>query len=145
MEKETVVQSVETKQTRNGNTRYALRDADGNEYTTFRPAIGDEAKKHEGRRARIRFHEEERNGFTNVYLDGIEPAEAAGTAGPDDDTDAEEAAWRTATDAAPWLIGSSEPDKAIPPEEVFEKLKPFEELVAEDIRETRDRESDKDD
>jgi hypothetical protein len=141
MDKETVVQSVETKQTRNGNTRYAVRDADGNEYTTFRPAIGDEAKKHEGRRARIRFHEEERNGFTNVYLDGIEPA---GTAEPDDDTDAEEAAWRTATDAAPWLIGSSEPDKAIAPEEVFEKLKPFEELVAEDIREKHDRESGKD-
>jgi hypothetical protein len=139
MEKETLVQSVETKETRSGNTRYAVRDADGNEYTTFRPAIGDEAKKYEGRRARIRFHEEERNGFRNVYLDGIE---AAGTAEPGDgETDAEEAAWRTATDAAPWLLGTSEPDKAVPPEEVFEKLKPFEELVAEDIREKRDGES----
>lgn len=139
MEKETLVQSVETKETRSGNTRYAVRDAEGNEYSTFRPAIGDEAKKYEGRRARIRFHEEERNGFTNVYLDGIEPA-ATAKAG-DGETDAEEAAWRTATDAAPWLLGTSEPDKAIPPEEVFEKLKPFEELVAEDIREKRDDES----
>lgn len=139
MEKETLVQSVETKETRSGNTRYAVRDAEGNEYSTFRPAIGDEAKKYEGRRARIRFHEEERNGFTNVYLDGIEPAGTAESG--DGETDAEEAAWRTATDAAPWLLGTSEPDKAIPPEEVFEKLKPFEELVAEDIREKRDDES----
>ncbi|MFL5895527.1 MAG: hypothetical protein ACJ76Z_10515 [Thermoleophilaceae bacterium] len=139
MEKETLVQSVETKETRSGNTRYAVRDAEGNEYSTFRPAIGDEAKKYEGRRARIRFHEEERNGFTNVYLDGIEPAATAESG--DGETDAEEAAWRTATDAAPWLLGTSEPDKAIPPEEVFEKLKPFEELVAEDIREKRDDES----
>jgi hypothetical protein len=47
------------------------------------------------------------------------------------DTDAQEAAWRTAVDAAPWLVGK--PEAEVPPEELYEKLKPFEERVAEDI------------
>ena len=63
----------------------------------------------------------------------IEPLE--GDAGPSDDTDPEEAGWRTAVDAAPWLVGNAEPTDEVPPDELFEKLKPFKDRVAEDIRE----------
>ena len=126
------IASVEETETRNGNTRYVVRDAQGNEYTTFRPRIGREAAKFEGRRARIEYHEEERNGFRNVYLDGIAaaPAEDPG----ESSTDPDEAAWSTAVEAAPWMLGSSEPEHEVPPEELYEKLEPFKRLVAEDIR-----------
>jgi len=33
-----------------------------------------------------------------------------------------------------WLLGTSEPKDAVPAEELFEKLKPFQEKVADDIR-----------
>ena len=124
------VTRVEVSETRNKNRRFVLRDGEGKEYTTFRPQIGEEAAKYEGRRARIKYHEEERNGFTNVYLDGIEPA----AGGQDEDQEAEEAAWQTAVEAAPWLIGKREPEKEVDPDELFDKLKPFQERVAADIR-----------
>ena len=47
-------------------------------------------------------------------------------------------AWSTAVEAAPWVLGSREPDGEVPPEELFEKLEPFKRLVAEDIREGGD-------
>jgi hypothetical protein len=131
VEKEVTVASVDVKETRNGNRRFVLRDTDGGEYTTFRPPIGEEAAKHEGKRVRIKFHEQERNGFTNVYLDAIEPL---GGADGDEDQTAEEAAWQTAVEAAPWLIGKREPEEQVDPDELFDKLKPFQERVASDIR-----------
>ena len=133
MEIETRVESVEQSQTRNGNTRYTVRDEDGREFTTFRPAIGDQAARLEGRRARIEFHEQERNGFHNVYLDSIsevsetQPEHVAGT-------DPDEVAWSTAVEAAPWVLGSREPEREVAPEELYEKLEPFKRLVADDIR-----------
>jgi hypothetical protein len=133
VESEVNVERVEVNETRSGNRRYVLKDSEGREYTTFRPQIGNEAAKYQGRKARITFHEEQRNGFTNVYLDGIQPA-------PDSDSDAEgdrdadEAAWQTAVEAAPWLIGTSEPQRKVDPDELFDKLKPFQERVAKDIR-----------
>jgi hypothetical protein len=131
MDATVLVEDVEEVETRSGNTRWVLRDSDGNEYTTFRPRIGTEAAKYEGRRARISYHEEERGNFRNVYLDSIEPApDGEG----DTDTDPDEAAWRTAVEAAPWLLGESEPQKAVPPQRFFEKLKPLKDRVAEDIR-----------
>jgi hypothetical protein len=45
--------------TRDGHTRYVARDDDGNEYTTFREAIGERAKQLQGTRVRITFHEEQ--------------------------------------------------------------------------------------
>jgi hypothetical protein len=135
MDAQTQIASVETSQTRNGNTRWTVVDDNGAEYTTFRPAIGQAAEQAEGKRARLSFHEEERNGFRNVYLDGVEilPDPAAS---PDiaTDSDPEEAAWRTAVDAAPYLLGEEARDGEIAPEEAFEKLKPFKDLVSEDIR-----------
>ena len=129
-----LVQSVEEVETRSGKVRYVVRDADGKQYTTFRPAIGREAAKFEGRPAHITFHEEERNGFQNVYLDAISETTEASQA-PSGNTDPDEVAWNTAVEAAPWMLGSREPKEEIAPEELYEKLEPFKRLVAEDIRE----------
>jgi hypothetical protein len=127
------IQDVRTFETRGGNSRYVIRDTDGKEYTTFREKIGETATAMEGRRVRIEYHEQERGQYTNVYLDKVEPAPEA-EAG--EDSDPEEAAWRTAVDAAPWLVGESDPHEPVPPDELYEKLKPFKERVAEDIRDT---------
>jgi hypothetical protein len=131
------IDEVMTFETRTGTVRYVLRDSDGNEYTTFRESIGNEAKRLESRRARIEYHETQRGQYTNVYLDKVEPAPDA-PAEDGGDTDPDEAAWRTAVEAAPWLVGESEPHEEVPPEELYEKLKPFKERVAEDIKEERD-------
>jgi hypothetical protein len=134
VEVDALIQSVEEVETRTGKIRYVVRDSDGKEYTTFRPAIGREAAKFEGRHAHIAFHEEERNGFQNVYLDAISEASdpPRSTSG---NTDPDEVAWNTAVEAAPWMLGSREPQEEIPPEKLYEKLEPFKRLVADDIRE----------
>jgi hypothetical protein len=130
MEKEVHVARVDAYKTKSGNTRFVLRDDDGDEYTTFKEAIARQAVAAEGRRARIEFHEQERNGFTNVYLDGVEPLEEE----EEEHRDTDEAAWEVAVEAAPWLVGTSEPTEPIPAKELFARLKPFQEEVAEDIR-----------
>jgi hypothetical protein len=139
MEKEVRVEQVQAFKTKSGNTRFVLRDEDGNEYTTFKENIARQAVAAEGRRARIEFHEQQKNGFRNVYLDRVEVL--------DDDEDeedrgAEEAAWDAAVEAAPWLLGTSEPKRAVPADQLFEKLKPFQERVAEDIRDGDEDEPD---
>ena len=108
MQADVRIASVEEAQTRSGHTRFVITDDSGREYTTFRENIGAAAKAAAGRRARIEFHETQRSGFTNVYLDKVEPAPEA------PETDAAE------------------------PEELFERLKPFKDLVADDIREGDD-------
>jgi hypothetical protein len=136
MEKVVTIADVRTFETRGGNVRYVVRDTDGAEYTTFREGIGQAAKALEGRRVRIEYHEEERGQYTNVYLDKVEPApaEEGGAAAPAD-TDPSEAAWRTAVDAAPWLVGESDPHEPVSPDELYDKLKPFKERVEQDIEE----------
>jgi hypothetical protein len=142
MEKPVDVTDVTKFQTQSGNTRWVLVDEDGNEYTTFRPEIGRRAREAEGRRARIEFHEQEKRGFRNVYLDKVEPTGPA-AARPDESPEADEVAWKTAIEAAPWLLGGTAPKREVPPEELFEKLKPFKDLVEHDIEdeeaETRER------
>jgi hypothetical protein len=135
MEKVVTIRDVRTFETRGGNQRFVVRDEDGNEYTTFREGIGQAARAFEGRRVRIECHEEQRGQYTNVYLDKVEPAPAEENGGGGTDTDPSEAAWRTAVDAAPWLVGESEPHEEVPPDELYEKLKPFQERVAQDIEE----------
>jgi hypothetical protein len=136
VEVEVRITKVDAVQTRGGNTRFVVHDDQGREYTTFRPAIGGQAQKLEGRRARVEFHEDERNGFKNVWLDKVtaiaEPDPPS--AGEGSSTDPDESAWNTAIEAAPWVLGTNEPDREVPPEELFEKLEPFKRLVAEDIR-----------
>jgi hypothetical protein len=132
---------VRTFETRGGNQRYVVRDADDDEYTTFREAIGEAARGLEGHRVRLEFHEEQRGQYTNVYLDKVEPAPEEERDGPGAaDTDAEEAAWRTAVEAAPWLVGDSDPHAKTGPEELYETLKPFKDRVAEDIKSSEDDE-----
>src|SRR3954471_10044103 len=141
MERTVTIADVRTFETRGGNVRYVVRDSDGDEYTTFREGIGQAARAFEGRRVRIEFHEEQRGQYTNVYLDKVEraPAEDGGSGGGDHaDTDPSEAAWRTAVDAAPWLVGQSEPHEEVPPDELYDKLKPFKERVERDIEEDAD-------
>jgi len=134
------VRDVRRTETRSGKTRWVLVDGDGKEYTTFRPQIGEEAERHSRRRARIRFHEEDRHGFHNVYLDAIEaaepaPAERDARPASEADSDPDEVAWSTAVEAAPWLLGTTEPEQETPPDELYEKLEPFKRRVADDIRE----------
>ena len=131
MDTVTKIDKVMTFETRTGNTRYVVKDADGNEYTTFRESIGEAAQRLEGSRVRLEYHENQRGQYTNVYLDKVEPAPGRDEGAPG--TDPDEAAWRTAVEAAPWLVGESEPNEAVAPEELYEKLRPFKELVAEDI------------
>ena len=71
MEKEVRVASVNAYQTKSGNTRFVLRDEEGNEYTTFKEEIARQAVAAEGKRARIEYHEQQRGQFTNVYLDKV--------------------------------------------------------------------------
>jgi hypothetical protein len=101
MESVVTIEEVLEFATRRGNVRYVARDTDGNEYTTFRESIGAEAKRLQGERVRIEYHENQRGRYTNVYLDKVESAPAAPSGGAD--TDPDEAAWRTAVEAAPWL------------------------------------------
>jgi hypothetical protein len=132
--REVRVAEVKAHETRSGNTRYVLVDEDGNEYTTFREPIARKAVEAEGGRARIRFHQEERNGFTNVYLDAVEPLEdEEPEAGDAVEREVEEAAWDAAIEAAPWLVGG-EPKRKVPADQLFETLKPFKDRVAEDIK-----------
>lgn len=141
MEAVTTIKDVRTFETRGGNVRYVVRDADGNEYTTFREAIGKEATRLEGQRARIEYHEEQRGEYNNVYLDKVEAAPHDAGDADRMETDPEEAAWRTAVDAAPWLVGESDPHAKTEPEELYETLKPFKDRVAEDIKDNHsDRE-----
>lgn len=129
------IAEVEPVKTRSGTIRFVVKDSDGNEYTTFRESIGERAQQLVGQRVRIEYHEQQRGQYANVYLDRVEPAPAA--PGTDrEDSDPEEAAWRTAVDAAPWLVGESDPDEAVQPDELYDKLKPFKERVAEDIRDS---------
>ena len=68
------------------------------------------------------------------YLDKVEAAPASPPSAGGDDSDPDEAAWRTAVDAAPYLLDEEEAGGDITPEKAFEKLKPFKDLVADDIR-----------
>ena len=130
MDKVVRVAEVKAFKTKSGNTRFVLVDDDGDEYTTFREGIAREALAAEGRRARITYHEQERGEFTNVYLDKVEPLPDERPADADA-ADPDEAAWRTAVEAAPYLLGSK---RKVEAGELFEELKPFKELVADDIR-----------
>jgi hypothetical protein len=132
-EAEVTVADVKAFKTQSGNTRFVLRDTDGREYTTFREEIARQAIAAEGRRARLKFHEQQRGQFTNVYLDAVEVLDDADQATAAEASEVDEVAWKTAIEAAPWLLGE-EPKEAVPPDELFDRLQPFKERVADDIR-----------
>jgi hypothetical protein len=128
-----IVKSVEARKTQSGKTLFVLTDDTGREYTTFKEPIAQQAIAAEGKRAQIHFHETQKGTFTNVYLDSVEPL-AGG-----------EVAWRTAIDAAPYILSGDAVEKEVPPEEFFEKLKPLKDLVADDIRSEDDGDAGLDD
>src|SRR3954465_11714753 len=97
------VADVKAFKTQSGNTRFVLRDDGGREYTTFREQTGRAAVGAEGRKARIRFHEQQRGNFTNVYLDAVEPLEEPGEAGGGPSRGGGGGGWETAGRARPWV------------------------------------------
>ena len=128
------IAAVEAVKTKSGTIRFVVKDGDGNEYTTFREEIARAAVAAEGERARIEFHEQQRGEFTNVYLDKVEPLpEEAEPSAPA--RSADEVAWETAMEAAPYLLPGDAVEREVPADELFEKLQPFKERVAEDIEE----------
>jgi hypothetical protein len=132
-ETEVRVREVKAVRTRGGNTRFVLIADDGREYSTFREEVAAALPGAEGKRARLEYHEQRRGEFTNVYLDRLELLEE-----PDEVSEADEVAWRTAIEAAPYLLSREALENETPPEEVFAKLQPFKELVAEDLEGERE-------
>jgi hypothetical protein len=133
MPEETVtVERVEARKTQSGNTRFVLVDESGRQFTTFKEPIARQALAAEGRRAKITYHEQQKGQFTNVYLDAVEPLESEADAEAEERTN--EVAWRTAIEAAPYILGGDAAEREVPPEEFFEKVKPLKDLVADDIR-----------
>ena len=55
-------------------TRYDIKDAGGNKYQTFSDALGQKAHELKGKSAKVTYHEEERGGYVNKVVDGIEAA-----------------------------------------------------------------------
>ena len=133
---ETTVREVRAHRTRGGNTRFVLVDENGNEYTTFREEVAEQLRGVEGKHVRLEFHEQRRGDFTNIYLDRVEALEGGDE--HHDDRRVDEVAWNTAIEAAPYLLGEDAVGSEVPPEELFEKLQPFKELVAEDIEDHPD-------
>jgi hypothetical protein len=84
-------------------------------------------------RARVEFHEQERNGFTNVYLDDVTPLDEDAEQPRDAPSPADEVAWKTAVDAAPYLLDAEAVEEEVPSKELFAKLQTFKQLVADDI------------
>jgi hypothetical protein len=132
-EAEVFVERVEGRKTQSGNTRFVLVDDSGREYTTFKEPIARQALAAERRRARITFHEQQKGSFTNVYLDSVELLEDEEPDEPAEER-TNEAAWKTAIEAAPYILGGDAVEREVPAEEFFEKMKPLKDLVAEDIR-----------
>jgi hypothetical protein len=129
------VERVEAHKTQSGNTRFVLVDDSGREYSTFKEPIARQALAAEGERARIQFHETQKGNFTNVYLDAVEPLPQETVDAEDEDEErTNEVAWRTAIEAAPYILGGDAVEREVPPEEFFEKVKPLKDLVADDIR-----------
>jgi hypothetical protein len=128
------IAQVETSETRSGNTRFLVRADDGREFTTFREEIGKAAQTVRGRRARVEYHEQQRGSYRNVYLDAVEPVEDQSGDGGPDHSSADSVAWETALEATPWLVGSAEPQHPVDPQELYSRLRPFKEMVADDIR-----------
>jgi len=130
-ETEVRVRELKALRTQGGSTRFVLVDDQGGEYTTFREEIAAGLPGLEGKRVRIEYHEQQRGNYMNVYLDGVEPLDEPARDG--EQSDADEVGWKTAIDAAPYLLSDKAVEEEVPPEELFEKLQPFKELVAEDI------------
>jgi hypothetical protein len=134
------VANVQAQRTRSGNTRFVLTDEHGREYTTFKEPIARQALAAEGSRARIEFHETQKGSYTNVYLDAVEPLAQEAAGDGEHEARVDEVAWRTALEAAPYILSGDAVEREVPPDEFFDKLKPLKDLVADDIRREKEDE-----
>ena len=75
---------------------------------------------------------------TNAPLDKVEPLPDEADGG-DGDTDPDEAAWRTAARRRPGWSAKSELHEEVAPDELYDKLRPFKDKVAEDIKDADQR------
>jgi hypothetical protein len=135
-ETEVRVSDVRAFETKSGNTRFVLVDDEGKEYSTFEDQIASRLAGLQGKRGRIKFHEQDRDGFRNVYLVAVEPIDEPQEAGRADDTD--EVAWRTTVEAR-YVVAAHAGERELSPRDLFQKLQPFKELVAEDIETSGNR------
>jgi len=137
------VTRVEAHKTRSGNTRFVLIDEAGREYTTFKEPVARQALAAEGKRAQIQFRQTQKGAFTNVYLDAVDPLPGKEGEIEGDEERANEVAWRTAIEAAPYILSGDAVEREVPPEEFFDKLKPLKDLVADDVRPDDDEETER--
>lgn len=129
-EEEVRVAEVKAFETKSGNTRFVLVDDHGKEYSTFKGHIAAKLPGLEGKRVRITWHEQQHDGFANVYLDDVEPLDSPDQSG---EREADEVAWKTAMEAAPYLLDPEAVERELSTRDLFAKLQPFKELVADDI------------
>ena len=125
------VAEVNAFMTQSGNRRFVLRDEKG--ASTRRSMRRSRARRSPPRGAARASTSTSSSaaGSRTSTLDRVQPLdERAGEASSEA---VEEVAWKTAVDAAPWLLGG-EPEERVPPEELFELLQPLKERVADDIR-----------
>lgn len=71
-EEEIRVAELKTFETKSGSRYFVLVDDQGREYSTFEEQVAAKLPGLEGKRVRIIYHLEEREGFTNRHLDDIE-------------------------------------------------------------------------
>ncbi len=128
---ELTIERVDAVPTRSGKTRFVLVADDGREFSTFREEVARSFVGLEGRRVRLEYHDERRGDYTNVYVDRVEPVEER----PEPEPETEEAAWKIAVDAAPYLLSGDAVAEETPARALFEKLRRFKDLVADDLRE----------
>jgi hypothetical protein len=111
---------------RRGQGVLAVQGADR---ITSRRAARRACADHVPRAAAQRLHD--------LYLDAVEPIEEPQEASRADDAD--EVAWKTTVEAAPYPLGADAGERELSPRDLFQELQPFKELVAEDIERSRDR------
>jgi len=111
-EEDVRVAELKAFKTKSGNTRYVLVDDQGREFSTFEEQIAAKLPGLEGKRARVKYHEQQHEGVTNVHLDDVEPLKPA-----------------------PYLVGQ---EAELSPRDLFAKLQPFKGLVAGDIERNGD-------
>src|SRR3954453_23560508 len=63
-DEEVTVERVEARKTQSGNTRFVLVDDSGRQFTTFKEPIARQALAAEGKRAKITYHEQQKDQFT---------------------------------------------------------------------------------
>jgi hypothetical protein len=128
------VREVKALTTRSGNTRFVLVDEGGNEYSTFKER--SRATRSRPSASGLASSTTRTSGTasgTSISTVSSRSTPATATTAAASTTGARSRRSRGGPiDAAPYLVGEREAE--LPPEELFDRLQPFNELVADDIR-----------